>query len=310
MEAHHTVRGVTYLVIGLAVFSLMDVIIKLLSDTFPAHEIVFVRGIVAIVPLALITYWQGGWRYFRTKRWRGHLVRGILGFGSFTFYYMALSVLSLPEAVALSFMSPIFITIFSALFLGEEIHIRRWTAIAVAFAGVLVITQPGLADFKPAWIFALLSAMFYAGMTMMTRRIANTESGATTAFYAMVFFIFGSIVTGLFIGDGKFSGSGEASAEFLFRAWQMPQLTELLLMAATGIIASVGFYCLSHAYRDAPMSVVSLFEYSSMPWAILWGYVFWQTVPTSSTLIGLAMIVGSGLYIFYRERKVRKKIAR
>ena len=304
------VRGVLYLVFGYAIFSVMDVIIKTLSTTYPAHEIVFLRGLVAMVPILCIVYFEGGWRLLRAERPILQLVRGTLGLVAFTAYYLALAALPLATVTTLFFTNPLFISVLGFIFLREAIGVYRWSAIVAGFVGVVIITKPGSAAIDPAMLLALLAAISYSVMTILTRILARTDAGSTQAFYSMSMFIALSAVIGLLIGDGKLSGSSNVSLDFLTRAWVVPDLTAILLIALAGLIAGVGFYCLSQAYRHASVSSVAPFEYTAMPWAILWGFVFFAEVPTVDTVLGLILIVGSGLFIIFREAELGKRLVR
>ena len=136
---------------------------------------------------------------------------------------------------------------------------------------------------------------------MVTRKIGKGEKGSTMSFYAMLVFILGSTTMGLFMGDGRFDTEAHGSAQFLLRAWTVPSWRDFGLIAVCGVIAAFGFVCLTQAYRLAPASTAAPFEYCSLPWAVLWGFVVWNTLPGVQTLFGVLLIVGSGLYIIHRE---------
>lgn len=303
-------KGITFLVVGLTLFSGQDVIIKTLSGAYPAHEIVFLRGLFAMGPLLLIIYLEGGPRLFRTRRPGMMVLRGLLGYASYMTYYLALSALPLADVVTLFYSSPLFVTALSVPFLGEKVGQRRLLAILAGFLGVVVIARPGNSDPDPAMLLAVAAALFYSASIIITRTLGKTEAGSTLSFYAMLTFIVASGLTGLAIGDGRFAGAEHPSAAFLFRAWSLPAGRDLALIALCGLIAGAGFYCLSQAYRVASASVVAPFEYSSLPWAILWGYVVWSELPGPWTIAGVALIVGSGLYIIHREGVRGRRVVR
>lgn len=303
-------RGIAFLTVGISMFSIMDVLIKTLSATYPAHEIVFFRGLVALLPILLIVQYEGGLRLLRTRRPVAHVVRGLFGFVTYMAFYLALTALPLAETVTLFYASPLFVTALAFPVLGELVGLRRWIAVLVGFAGVVVVTRPGMTAIEPAMLLAVGSAATYAIMIMMTRRLSVTEAGSTLAFYSMSTFIVASVVVGLAVGDGRFDTVDHPSAAFLLRAWSVPGFTDSLMLAACGLIAGAGFYCLSQAYRSASVSVVAPFEYTSLPWAILWGYVFFGDLPGATTLLGLALIVGSGFYIIHRETVKGRRLVR
>ena len=306
-------RGIAYLVFGLILFSVQDLIVKLLSGGYPAHEIVFIRSVVAMLPILVIVHIEGGFARLRTARAPILILRGLCGFVCFTLYYLAIAALPLADAVTLYYACPLFVTALSGPVLGESVGLRRWAAVLVGFAGVVVMVGPTGGGFDPAMLLAVAAACVYAGMIMMTRRYAKSASGSTMSFYAMLTFVCASGLSGLLIGDGRFSAGSEgthASLAFLLRAWIWPDGFDLLLLAACGLIAGVGFYCLSQAYRIGPASVVSPFEYSSLPWAVLWGFLFWSDLPGPATVVGVALVVGSGLYIIHREGVRDRRVVR
>ena len=303
-------RGIAYLVFGLSIFTLQDVIVKLLSGGYPVHQIVFIRCLFALGPILLILYLEGGWKLLRTRRPIVHLVRGTLMFVSFTTYYLALTALPLADAITLFYSTPLFVTALAVPFLGETVGIRRWIAVLVGFAGIVIVARPSTASFEPAMLLAVGAALSYALSSIMTRKLANSEAGSTLAFYAMVAFILASGAIGLGLGDGRLADGGHPSSEFLLRAWALPTSYDLGLIALCGLIAGVGFYCLSQAYRIASVSAVAPFEYCSLPLAVLWGYLFWSELPTASTLAGLVLLVGSGLYIIHRESVRGRQVVR
>ena len=224
-----------------------------------------------------------------------------MGFISFTTYYLALTVLPLADAITLLYASPIFVTALSVGTLGERVGPHRWLAVAAGFVGVIVVLRPGSGSLDPAMILGVLAALSYAGMILFTRRIGKSESSSTMSFYAMLVFIGASGLIGLAVGNGAYDTQAHASAHFLLRAWAWPTWADFALIATCGLIAGFGFYCLSQAYRVAPPSSVAPFEYASLPWAVLWGFLFWLEVPGPATLAGIALVVGSGLYIIHRE---------
>ena len=310
LEQDAPIKGIAFLVFATAIFSVQDVIIKLLSPVYPAHEIVFFRSLVGMLPILLIVQYEGGLRQLRTRRPLLHLARGLLGFVAYTTYYLALTALPLADTVTIFYASPLFVTALAVPFLGEAVGFRRWIAVLLGFVGVIVITRPFGSDLEPAMFLAVITALSYAGSILITRKLAGTESGSCQAFYLMLTFLVASCFAGLLMGDGRFAVEGHPSAEFLLRAWTWPTREDALLMLLVGLISGTGFYCISQAYRIASASVAAPFEYCSLPWAILWGYVFWSDLPASTTLLGVILVVGSGLYIIHREGIRGRKLVR
>jgi len=306
-----TLRGVVLLGIGVAIFSIQDVIIRSLSGGYPVHEIVFVRCLVGLLPLLIFVRLDGGWQALRIHRPVLVVLRGVAGFTSYTAYYMAIASMPLAKVVTLNYTSPLFVTALAVPILGEVVGARRWSAVLAGFLGVVVIMRPDAGEIDPAFLLAVLAAVSYAVMVLITRLIGRSNSGSGLSVFSMVVFIVLSGLIGLAIGDGGFDSEAHASAHFLLRAWVMPGARDFGLMVVCGVIAGIGFFCLTQAYRVAQPSAIAPFEFSALPWAVLWGYLFWAELPAGATWIGLFLIVGSGLYIVHREAiRGRKVVSR
>jgi S-adenosylmethionine uptake transporter len=295
------VKGVLCVVAGISVFSIQDVIIKSIGGSYPVHEIVFVRSLVALVPLIAIAYFDGGLTGLCTRRPWAHMLRGGAMLASYTAYYLAIIALPLALAVALFFVAPLLITALSHLLLGETVQLRRWLAVATGFVGVVIMTRPAGGTVEPAALLAVLAALFYAVSAILTRHLGATESGVSLAFSATLLYLGVNGLVGLWIGDGALAQQGHPSLQFLLRAWALPGWRDFGLMALCGLIAAFGFYFLSQAYRLARATSVAPFEYVGLPLAALWGYLFWSEVPQGTTVLGVVLIVGSGLYVLHRE---------
>jgi len=301
-------KGISFLALGVVIFTVQDVIVKELSGAYPVHEMLFIRSVVGFFPLALVISMTTGLGGFRVHP--AAILRGVVHFFSYSVYYLALSALPLAETVTLYYTNPLIITALSVPFLGEQVGWRRWSAVGVGFLGVVIVLQPGVVEIKPAMLLALLSATFYGCSMLITRRNAKTVSAQSFAIHSMVILAICAGLSGLLLGDGGFNTVDDKSAQFLLRAWTVPIWHDFLLLASCGLIASVAFYLLSQAYRVAPASVVTPFEYSSLPMAVLFGYLFWGDLPEIATWIGLALIVGAGLYIVHREAIQGRKVVR
>jgi len=264
-------KGIAFLIAGVSVFSLQDVIIKWMSGEYPVHEIVFIRSLIAIVLILFIVRFEGGLKSLWTRRPVVHLVRGCAFFMAYTCYYLSLASLPLAEAAALYFTAPLFLAALSVPLLGEEVGVQRWLAICIGFLGVLIILRPGASVVDPASILALLSALAYAIAGIVTRRLGGTDSSSSMAFYTTVLYLTVTAVIGLVLGDGALFSVGHASMEFLLRAWTLPSWSDLGLMAFLGLIAASAFYFLAQAYRVAQATTVAPFEYLGLLLAVIWG---------------------------------------
>jgi drug/metabolite transporter (DMT)-like permease len=294
-------RGIGFILVGASVFPVQDVVIKGLSGDYPVLEIVFVRSLVALGLVGWLVWWKRDSPAVSIQRPWLHAARGMLGLLSFTTYYMAIAALPLATVTAVAFAAPLFVTALSALVLGEPVDGRCWRALLVGFAGVLVVVRPGAAAFEPAALFAVLSALCYALSQTMTRELGRTHSGATIVLTATFVAAVVAGGSGLVAGGGGRESGLHPSLAFLVRGWVLPPWGALGRMMLCGLIAGVGIYCLTQAYRVAPASTVAPFEYVAIGWAVLWGYVFWGDVPGPSTAIGVAATVAAGVYVLHHQ---------
>ncbi|KQI71631.1 hypothetical protein AN191_11625 [Loktanella sp. 5RATIMAR09] len=287
-------------------FSINDVAIKFLSGGYALHQVVLIRSLIGLfVIMAVIAPFTSGWAIARTKRLKMHLLRGLcVVFANMTFF-LGLAAMPLADAVAIFFVSPLVITLFSVVFLGEVVGPRRWAAIAVGLIGVLVMMRPGTAAFQIASLLPLAAAICYAGLHILTRRIGGTESAATMAFYIQVVFLIVGVSFGLVAGDGRFGDQSDLSLAFLFRAWSWPAVADYPIFLLIGTGTAVAGYLISQAYRVAEASYVAPFEYLALPMAVVWGIVVFDEFPDLWDFVGMALILGAGLFMVWREARAK-----
>lgn len=312
IDAHNgstdaTLKGVGLLVLGLAVFSLQDVIMKLFSDQMALQQVIFLRGLVTLVLIGTGLYVTGGWSAFMTRKLFLSCLRGVAGFVCFSTFSMALAVLPLADAMPLYYTAPLFVVIFSGPLLGEKVGVRSWLAIVFGFLGVLLVARPSAEGIEPAMILAIVSACAYSAQSLLARMLGPTESALRMTFYSMLTFVVLSGSLGIAFGTGWMDRFDHPSAQYLFRTWSVPTLAQASLVLAVGVIAAVGFYCISQAYRIGRANRIAPFEYSSLPFAVLWGWLIWNEMPTLITVLGSALIVGSGLFLIRYEIKESRK---
>ncbi len=285
-------------------FSLNDVAIKFLSDGYALHQVVFIRSAVGLVAFMLIFVpLNGGLLVFRTRRPGAHVVRGVCVVFANSFLFLGLAALPIADAVAVFFVSPLVVTVLSVVFLREQVGVRRWAAVFVGFAGVLCIVRPGTSAFQLASVFPMLAATLYAVMHIIARRIGGTESAPTMAAYSNLTFITVSAAIGLAIGDGRFSGAVHGDLEFLVRQWSPVAPGDWVLFVILGVSGLFGVVLISQAYRLSEAAFAAPFEYVSMPMAIMWGVTVFGTWPDRLAWAGIALILGSGLYLVWRESR-------
>lgn len=287
---------------GSFVFSVNDITVKSFTASLPLHEVILFRSLFALV--FTLAFFAPGRRIadvFRTRRLGAHVFRGVCVVISNLTYFLALAALPLAETSAIFFIAPLLITALSALLLREQVGPLRWGALALGMAGVLLIVKPGSVQFQWAVLLPAASALAYAGMHTMTRRMGLAESAATMAVYIQLNFIAVCLAMGLVAGRGQFAGSGDPSLEFLLRAWVWPTLHDLALFVAAGAFSATGGYLMSQAYRSSAASLVAPFEYAALVLAAFWGFAIWGEVPGVWSSVGILLILVSGVVVGVRE---------
>jgi drug/metabolite transporter (DMT)-like permease len=292
-------RGIALLLGATMFFSVSDSIAKLLGQSLPAIEITWIRYVIFLVMAAMLVAPRGGrgsrmvaaMQRLRVRSLRLQLARGVGLVLSAVLFIEALKFLPLADAAAVGFVSPLLITALSVPILHEVVGLRRWIAIVVGLAGVLVIVQPGTGAFQPAALLVVGSSAAWALASVLTRKMAATDDAATTLLY--------SAMVGL-----------AALSVLLPFDYVLPDLRQLLLCLALGIIASTGQYLMVLAYRYAGASLLAPFSYIQLLWATGLGWLIFDALPDRWTLLGAAIIVASGLYTVHRERvRAREKVA-
>ena len=287
---------------GSLAFSLNDIMVKSFTGTLPLHEVILFRALFALVfTLAFFAPGRSIAEVFRTQRLGSHVFRGVCVVISNLTYFLALAALPLAETSAIFFIAPLLITALSALLLREHVGPLRWGALAIGMLGVLLIVKPGSVAFQWAVLLPAASALAYAGMHTMTRKLGLAESAATMAVYIQLTFIVVCLAMGLVFGRGQYAGSGDPSLEFLLRAWAWPSPLELALFVAAGACSATGGYLISQAYRSSSASLVAPFEYVALVLAAFWGFSIWGEVPGPVSAAGIALILASGVLVGMRE---------
>lgn len=286
---------------GIAIFSVQDLILKKLSGDYPLHQAMVLRSLTALPFHLLIVWWfDGRLSTIITPGWWKMLLRGLLNFVAYTAYYLGLATLPMAETVALFFMAPLFITLAAFVILREPVALSSGLAVLAGFAGVLMIVQPGSGSFKLAALLPVLGALGYAVSMVVARPLGRTETAAAMAFWGNNCFLICALALSVVYGNGGMADTAHPSMAFLTRGWITPPVQDLALMASCGVIAAIGLTLLTHAYRIAPSSAVAPFEYTFMFWGVLWGWMFWGDMPAAMGWLGIAVIIGAGLYVISR----------
>lgn len=300
--SHKTLTGILFLCAGIAIFSVQDLILKLLSDRYPLSQAMVLRSLTAIpFMLLLVRLFDGGLASLLSPRWTAMLARGLLNFLAYTLYYLALAALPMATTVALYFTAPLMITLLAVVFLHEDVTWRRWLGVAAGFGGVVLMVRPGTALFDWAALLPILCGGFYAGSMILARSMGTRDSAAAMAFWGNIAFLLCATALSAWFGTGAHEGSGHPSLAFLTRGWVWPDLTDTALMCACGFIAALGLTFLTQAYAMARSAVVAPFEFTFAFWGLLWGWLFFDGLPDGLGWLGIAVIVLSGLYVLHRE---------
>ena len=280
-------RGIAYMVASTALFAAINAIVKWELAFYPVGEVAFYRALFALVTVAVIILPRSGIAVFRTRRYLGHLQRGVSQFGSMTCMFFAFSLMSLGSAVAISFAAPLFTTLLSIVILKERVGIHRWSALVVGFVGVIIVTEPGAGTFNLGALFAITNALLSSSVAIAIRRMSITESTETLTIYQMI------VIT--------------ACTCFLLPfGFVPPSLLDAGALAVAGVGNGIAQYWWTRSLTLAPPSAVVPFNYLSLVWATILGLAVWGDVPTPHLLIGAAVVVASGLYILWRETVRRR----
>ena len=302
-------KGIVYILIAMMVFSVQDGIMKHIYNFVSLYEIYLIRTVISFVLILIFLIITKQPIVFRTQYLVLTITRVILFFFGFSSFYVSLTVLPLGTATALFFVTPFLITIFAHFFLKEEIGIRRWSAIVVGFIGVYITLNPDFSNFNYLSLLPILCAFCYSLSMIIIKKTSDKDSVYTQTFTFYIGAIILSIIFYFIIGDGQYNTSNHPASQFIFRVWFVDFNNNILLMAATGVTATLAFLFLFTAYSIASPAVVSPFEYSILFWSPLVGWLYFDEIPSLNTVIGILIIVSSGIYIFMREKAQNQYIA-
>lgn len=308
--------AIGFILLGVVGISVNDMLIKQLSGGYPLHQIVFWRSGIGLMLGLLFVHLEGGFQLLRTDNKLLHLLRGLLIVIANMTFFLALSALPLADVTALFFIAPLFITLLSIPILGERVGVLRLGAVAVGFAGVVIMQRPWvdretLEVSRLVLALPIVAAFTYALNQIMTRKLGVTAKASVLSVYIQAVFLV--VATGFYLlaGDGRYVGPDTStSMQFLLRAWVWPNGFDTLVFVGLGVNGAMIGYCLSAAYRIASAATVAPFEYVGLPLAVFWGYIVFNALPGVEVWIGITMILGAGLFVFLRERHKARQISR
>ena len=302
-------KGILYIMVGMAIFSIQDAMIKFVYEDSALYELYFGRTLTASFILISYLIFSKQKIILKTHYPLLTTVRVICFFFGFSFFYASLTFMSLAMANALFFCSPFFISILAMVFLKEKIGIRRWSAIFVGFIGVYIVLNPNFENFNIMNLAPIACALCYSISMTITKIISDKDNVYTQMLHLYIGAIIISTFFFIFTGNGQFNTFADPTFQFMLREWFTNTSYAWPIIIAMGVVATFSFYFVFSAYSIASPSAVSLFEYSLIVWSIITGYLLFNDIPSIRTFIGITLIISAGIYIYVRERARDQYIA-
>jgi drug/metabolite transporter (DMT)-like permease len=275
-------RAILYMLAASFLVVILDTAVKWLARGYSPFQIGFLRYVIGFFIAAGIAERNGGLKTLRTRRLAGHLLRSGFNIVTMLTFYYSLQLIPLANAIAIGFAAPLFTTAFSGPLLKEKVGIRRWSAVALGFGGVLLIVEPTTHGINMGALLALISSLCWSLTQISSRQLSGTEPSHTILFYYSVAII---VVLGACMP----------------KLWITPQGIDWLWFAVCGVAGSFGQFCYNQAFRYGEASMVAPLDYTGLVWATLMGFIVFGDLPTIYILIGAAVIICSSLYIARRE---------
>ncbi|MGO1070231.1 DMT family transporter [Lysobacter sp. CA199] len=272
------------MLVAVLMFSLMDALLKLLSEHYPPFQVATLRGISSLPFVLVWAIASTGLKPLLKVRWPLHLLRGVLGVGMMAAFVYGVNRLPLSTTYSIFFIAPLLITALSGPMLGEQVGPRRWVAIGIGLLGVVVLLRPsGEGMLSLAALAVLGASTAYAISAITVRLLARTDSTQAMMLWLMVMITFGS---------GALAWSG----------WVPLRGEDWWLILSLGVFGTVGQYAITEAFRLGEASLIAPLEYTALIWGVILDLSLWGVLPDSITWVGAAIIVASGLYLLRRER--------
>jgi drug/metabolite transporter (DMT)-like permease len=270
--------GVAATMAGILCLTFNDAMGKLLGSSYSVSQIVLIRSVLGLGPILLLVRQSGGRSALRVRSPALHVLRVACATGSAYFFFAGLVLLPLTECLAITFAGPIMTTALAGPLLGERVGARRWAAVLLGFAGVLLILRPGSAMFQLAALLPLAATVCYALLMVLTRVLARTDGDAAILFWSHL-------------------GLALATLPLASASWITPVPGDWGVFLALGLSGAVAMYCLIVGYRHAPAAVVAPIDYTALPWGILLGWLLWRETPDPGMWPGVGIMVAAGLYL-------------
>jgi len=280
-------RGILMMCIASVFFSAMHVLVRYVARDVPPMQIAFLRnffGVIVFAPLLM----SNGLSFLRTKRIGLHAVRGVLNAVAMLMFFTALALAPVARVTALSFSAPLFMALLSVIFLGERFRIRRWLAIAVGFAGTLIILRPGLIPADTGSILVVGAALIWAVTMIVIKVLSRTESSFTITAYMNIFLSLFSLGPALWV-------------------WVAPPPEMWVWLVAIGVLGTIAQIALSQALKETEPTAVLPFDFLKLVWATLLGMWVFGELPDVVTWIGAMVVFAAGFFLAWREHQERRK---
>ena len=285
-------RGVASILLAGFLLTAHDAAVKSVSDAIPLGQLIGVRGVIATLILAILIATRYGWREGRPLNLQGNLARAALMIASTFLFIGGLRLMPLADAVAVAFIGPIMLTALAVPALVERVGWRRWTAVTLGFLGVVVMLRPGGDGIYWAALLPAGAALAGSVRDVITRRISTDDGSIAILFFTTV----------------SVAAAGLVTAPF--SAWVYLSLYDIGVFVLISLLYCAAHFFVIEAFRYAEAGLLSTFRYLGLVWAVLFGFVIWRDVPDTWTISGALLVVGSGLYIAWREARLDHRIVR
>ncbi|OAF17394.1 DMT family transporter [Bradyrhizobium neotropicale] len=278
--------GIALMVLSIFMFSFGDAMGKFLVGTYSVGQLLFLRACAALVLLTPLI-WRQRRGFLNLERPWLQLFRVTLSTLEVAAFFLATVYLPLADVITYYLAGPIFVTAMSALFLGEKVGWRRWTAILIGFCGVLIALRPSAQTISMPALIALGGSLSFATLMLITRSLRKTPD--------------------IVMASSQFVGTFLLGAVLSAFHWVPPTKGSLVIFALAGCVSVTALFCVNRSLKLAPASVVVPYQYSMIVWAVIFGFVVFGDVPQIATIVGAAIIIGAGLYIYLRERDLGRQ---
>ena len=280
--------GFLYMFLSVCTFSIMDLLVKWSSD-YPTGEVLFFRGFFGLLPTYFLIPKNKLRTFYTTERSKEHLFRCFMGLMALIAIVVALRELPLAVVVSLSYAAPLFITVLSIFLLSEKVGVFRWLAVIIGFVGVVIIAEPGFKGMNYLYFLPLIFCIGMAFVTITIRKLSTTEP----IWLISIFFTITISIAGL---------------ATIPMGWVMPNFQDFVLLALIGVTGGSANLFLTQSYKLSEVSLVAPLKYLALIFAIIFGYLIWNEIPTIKTLIGASLVIFASLIIFKREIYHKQKI--